>query len=127
MDTRQQKKKKASADEWYTPQWIIEELGPFDLDPCAAPCSLRPFRTAPVCYTKEDDGLLPVFTQADAIVIPFEYEDICLEATTDFVNLLNTIKQKVGGSAKYIFVPNKLQSSFEQYQKVNCRISFWRI
>ena len=42
-----------------------------------------------------DDGLLPVFTQADAIIIPFEYEDICLEATTDFVNLLNTIKQKV--------------------------------
>ena len=57
MDTRQQKKKKASADEWYTPQWIIEELGPFDLDPCAAPCSVRPFRTATVCWTKEDDGL----------------------------------------------------------------------
>ena len=61
-----------------------------------------------------DDGLLPVFTQADAIIIPFEYEDICLEATTDFVNLLNTIKQKVGGTAKYIFVPNKLMPKVPQ-------------
>ena len=69
-----------------------------------------------------DDGLLPVFTQADAIIIPFEYEDICLEATTDFVNLLNTIKQKVGGSAKYIFVPNKLQSSFGTAAEV----SMWK-
>ena len=69
-----------------------------------------------------DDGLLPIFTQADAIVIPFEYEDICLEATTDFVNLLNTIKQKVGGSAKYIFVPNKLQSSFGTAAEV----SMWK-
>lgn len=24
-----------SSDEWYTPKWVIEELGPFDLDPCA--------------------------------------------------------------------------------------------
>ena len=61
-----------------------------------------------------DDGLLPVFTQADAIIIPFEYEDICLEATTDFVNLLNT--------AKYIFVPNKLQSSFGTAAEV----SMWK-
>ncbi len=30
MDTRQQKNPTVSSDEWYTPQWIIEELGPFD-------------------------------------------------------------------------------------------------
>lgn len=47
MDTRQQKKKEASADEWYTPQWIIEELGPFDMDPCAAPLQLRPIPYCP--------------------------------------------------------------------------------
>lgn len=57
MDTRQQKSAVVSSDEWYTPQWIIESLGPFDLDPCAAPLNVRPYQTAPLCYTKEDDGL----------------------------------------------------------------------
>lgn len=57
MDTRQQKNPTVSSDEWYTPQWIIEELGPFDLDPCAPPVEARPFDIAPTCYTKEDDGL----------------------------------------------------------------------
>jgi len=45
---------------WYTPRWIIRDLGPFDLDPCAA--DLMPIVTADVCYTKEEDGLsLPWF------------------------------------------------------------------
>lgn len=34
MDTRQQHNPKVSPDEWYTPRWIIDTLGPFDLDPC---------------------------------------------------------------------------------------------
>lgn len=55
MDTRQQKNKSVSSDEWYTPQWIIERLGPFDLDPCS-PMN-RPFDTASVHVTKEQDGL----------------------------------------------------------------------
>ena len=32
-------KPKVSTDEWYTPRWIIDELGPFDLDPCAPAAS----------------------------------------------------------------------------------------
>lgn len=55
MDTRQQKNKYVSSDEWYTPQWIIERLGPFDLDPCSP--TNRPFDTASVHVTKEQDGL----------------------------------------------------------------------
>jgi phage N-6-adenine-methyltransferase len=55
MDIRQQRKKKVSTDEWYTPQWIIEALGPFDLDPCSP--KERPFDTAKVHLTKEQDGL----------------------------------------------------------------------
>lgn len=39
MDTRQQHNPKVSTDEWYTPRWIIDELGPFDLDPCAPAAS----------------------------------------------------------------------------------------
>lgn len=57
MDTRQQNNPKVSSDEWYTPKWVIDELGPFDTDPCAPPVEVRPFEIAPTCYTKEDDGL----------------------------------------------------------------------
>lgn len=42
-------------DEWLTPPEIVEALGPFDLDPCA-PVD-RPWPTAAVHYTKEQDGL----------------------------------------------------------------------
>lgn len=26
---------KQTTDEWYTPKWILDALGSFDLDPCA--------------------------------------------------------------------------------------------
>lgn len=42
-------------DEWLTPPDIIQALGPFDLDPCS-PIN-RPWDTAKVHYTVEDDGL----------------------------------------------------------------------
>lgn len=42
---------------WLTPKFIIDELGPFDLDPCAAP-DPKPWATAKVHYTWPDqDGL----------------------------------------------------------------------
>lgn len=46
MDTRQQHNPTTSTDDWYTPRWLIDTLGPFDLDPCAAPENVRPFPTA---------------------------------------------------------------------------------
>ena len=55
MDSRQQRNSSVSSDEWYTPQWIIEKLGPFDLDPCSP--EHRPFDTAIVHMTKQQDGL----------------------------------------------------------------------
>jgi len=36
---------KARTDVWLTPQWVLDPLGKFDLDPCAAP-SPRPWATA---------------------------------------------------------------------------------
>ena len=33
------------SDTWLTPRWIVDALGPFDLDPCAAP-EPRPWPTA---------------------------------------------------------------------------------
>jgi len=57
MDTRQQRNPSVSSYEWYTPKWIIDELGPFDLDQCAPLPHLRPYDIAPACYTEQDDGL----------------------------------------------------------------------
>lgn len=56
MDNRQQKNNVVSSDEWYTPKWLIDTLGPFDIDPCAA--MIPPFQTATEMYNKEQDGLL---------------------------------------------------------------------
>jgi hypothetical protein len=41
--------------EWHTPKYILDALGPFDLDPCSP--LVRPFDTARKHYTKLDDGL----------------------------------------------------------------------
>lgn len=43
-------------DVWLTPPEILEALGPFDLDPCAAP-EPRPWPTADRHITLPDDGL----------------------------------------------------------------------
>jgi hypothetical protein len=42
-------------DEWLTPPEILRALGAFDLDPCAP--ITRPWDTANMHYTREDDGL----------------------------------------------------------------------
>lgn len=44
-----------TSDIWLTPPSILEALGDFDLDPCAA--IHRPWDTARHHYTAEDDGL----------------------------------------------------------------------
>jgi hypothetical protein len=43
-------------DEWLTPRYIIDDLGPFDLDPCAP--IIRPWDTARKHFTVNDNGLL---------------------------------------------------------------------
>lgn len=55
MDTRKQKKPEVSSDEWYTPRWVLDSLGEFDLDPCSP--EKRPFDTARVHVTRQEDGL----------------------------------------------------------------------
>jgi hypothetical protein len=46
----------AQTHTWLTPPHILDALGPFDLDPCAAP-EPRPWRTAAVHWTHEDNAL----------------------------------------------------------------------
>ena len=65
MDTRQQKNPQVSTDEWYTPKWIIDQLGPFDLDPCAA--VNPPYETARTTYNKLQNGLVQPWP-TDAVV-----------------------------------------------------------
>ncbi len=47
--------KNGGHDEWLTPPEIVRALGAFDLDPCS-PIN-RPWPTASLHYTVEDDGL----------------------------------------------------------------------
>lgn len=44
--------------EWLTPRYIIDALGPFDLDPCAPTADKRPWPTAAKHYTTADNGLM---------------------------------------------------------------------
>lgn len=46
---------RAQTDEWLTPQFVLDALGPFGLDPCAN--VEHPGRCAPRYYTIEVDGL----------------------------------------------------------------------
>jgi hypothetical protein len=46
----------ARTDIWLTPPWVLEALGEFDLDPCAAP-EPRPWPTARRHIALPDDGL----------------------------------------------------------------------
>lgn len=43
------------SDTYLTPKWIIDALGPFDLDPCTP--EVMPWPTASLRFTKLDDGL----------------------------------------------------------------------
>lgn len=45
-----------TTDSWITPKWLIDRLGPFDLDPCA--CNPQPWPTAEKMIADPDDGLL---------------------------------------------------------------------
>lgn len=48
------------ADTWLTPMWLVDRLGVFDLDPCAAECN--PNRIANSHFTKQHNGLAQEWT-----------------------------------------------------------------
>lgn len=50
----------AGSDEWITPKWIIDALGPFDLDPCAA--EIMPWKTAEIMLTERENGLMQAWS-----------------------------------------------------------------
>lgn len=46
---------KGKSDTYITPQWIVDALGPFDMDPCCPP--IMPWRTAERMIHYPEDGL----------------------------------------------------------------------
>lgn len=54
--TAHQRPHRGASDVWLTPPEIIDAIGPFDLDPCAAP-SPRPWATAARHIELPEDGL----------------------------------------------------------------------
>lgn len=51
--------RRLASDEWFTPRWIIDGLGSFDLDPCTS--DKRPWDISATNYTLADDGLSKVW------------------------------------------------------------------
>ena len=56
LASHEKKSNDGTSDIWLTPHWLVYALGPFDLDPCAAP-SPRPWPTASNHIELPDDGL----------------------------------------------------------------------
>lgn len=54
-----------TTDSWITPKWLIDKIGPFDLDPCA--CIPQPWPCGDKQFTIEDNGLLQTWPR-DAFV-----------------------------------------------------------
>lgn len=87
-----------------------------------------------------EDGLVPMFTEADYIVCPYEYEDKTLDSTGTFVQVLNALREhNPEMKAELFFVPNRIDSRigtseemkmwkqtdeiFKQFGKVTPRIA----
>ncbi|PNC35740.1 adenine methyltransferase [Akkermansia muciniphila] len=56
MNTFNTAKTEKTTNVWLTPRYVLDLLGHFDVDPCAA--TVRPWDCASVNYTEADNGLL---------------------------------------------------------------------
>lgn len=58
-----------------------------------------------------EDGLVPMFTNADYIVCPYEYEDKTLDSTGVFVQVVNALRAANSDMhAQLFFVPNRIDA-----------------
>jgi phage N-6-adenine-methyltransferase len=65
---------RAGSDEWLTPKFVVDALGPFDLDP-ATP-GVQPWPTAHRRFTAADDGLLQPWPANDFVFLNPPYSKI---------------------------------------------------
>ena len=56
-----------------------------------------------------EDGLVPMFTGADFIICPYEYEEKTLDSTGTFIQVINALRQTTPEmNARLCFVPNRI-------------------
>ena len=56
-----------------------------------------------------EDGLVPMFTGADFIICPYEYEEKTLDSTGPFIQVINALRQaQPEMTARLFFVPNRI-------------------
>ena len=56
-----------------------------------------------------EDGLVPMFTGADFIICPYEYEEKTLDSTGTFIQVINALLQTTPEmTARLFFVPNRI-------------------
>ncbi|AGB29375.1 MULTISPECIES: ParA family protein [Prevotellaceae] len=56
-----------------------------------------------------EDGLVPMFTSADYIVCPYEYEEKTLDSTGMFIQVVNALRQTTPEmEARLFFIPNRI-------------------
>ena len=56
-----------------------------------------------------EDGLVPMFTGADFIICPYEYEEKTLDSTGTFIQVINALRQaQPEMTARLFFVPNRI-------------------
>lgn len=58
-----------------------------------------------------EDGLLPVFAEADVIICPYKYEDKTLDSTGVFIQVIQQLKEKIPTmKPQLLFVPNSIDN-----------------
>ena len=96
MANRTQQNPVVSSDEWYTPRWVIDELGPFDLDPCAPmqpPYEIAPlsFNVGSYFYIQED---LKRYISELAVNDPQWNELKKLHSRKDYLGMIGVLKKE---------------------------------
>jgi len=72
-----------------------------------------------------EDGLIPLFVNADVIVCPYKYEEKIINSTWTFVKVLNQLKvvyKEKGMNPLILFVPNSIDARIG----TNDELSLWK-
>lgn len=78
MNTKAKRNPDVSPDEWYTPAWLTDALGPFDLDPCSP--ERPPRMIAPLAFDRTQDGLAQPWPEGAFVWLNPPYSRLPLRA-----------------------------------------------
>ena len=58
-----------------------------------------------------EDGLIPIFTGADAILCPYQYERRCLDSTGVFIQVIEALRKQIKEmNPKVFYIPNSVDN-----------------